>query len=174
MGSPYPPPPPPPFLAADSEKVAWAGWLGMLVAEQFYEYKAGERTEYIHVSTTFLSLDHNFSGVGPPIVYETMIFGPVLTEYQERYCTWAEAERGHAEMCRRVSSYLLQEGYSFIIYADAPQEYCKRREAGLRENIEKLHQYHKEMIEERGLNEEDESLNRTDNPEEKKDADPSE
>src|SRR5215471_17514474 len=26
------------------------------------------------VSTVFLGLDHNYSGVGPPIVFETMIF----------------------------------------------------------------------------------------------------
>lgn len=52
----------------------------------------------VWVSTVFLCIDHRYSGVGPPILFETMIFGGYFTEheYQERYCTWEEAEAGHA------------------------------------------------------------------------------
>lgn len=47
------------------------------------------------VSTVFLGLDHNF-GDGPPILFETMIFGHgELCDYQDRYCTWDEAVSGH-------------------------------------------------------------------------------
>lgn len=52
----------------------------------------------IFVSTVFLGLDHRFwhEGVLPPILFETMIFGGKYNqEYQERYCTWEEAEAGH-------------------------------------------------------------------------------
>jgi len=52
----------------------------------------------LSVSTVFLGLDHNFMG-GDPILFETMIFGAgdVGEEsYLDRYCTWAEAEAGHA------------------------------------------------------------------------------
>ena len=46
------------------------------------------------VSTVFLGLDHQW-GDGPPILFETMIFGSDLDGYQERYSTWDEAIEGH-------------------------------------------------------------------------------
>jgi hypothetical protein len=49
------------------------------------------------VSTVFLGLDHNFSDKGDPLLFETMIFGGPLDQYQRRYATWDQAERGHAE-----------------------------------------------------------------------------
>lgn len=49
----------------------------------------------VNVSTVFLRLDHNFFGEGPPILFETMIFGGPLDGYQLRYATWEEAEEGH-------------------------------------------------------------------------------
>lgn len=47
------------------------------------------------ISTVFLGLDHNWGG-GPPLLFETMIFGGEHDGYCERYSTWDEAERGHA------------------------------------------------------------------------------
>jgi hypothetical protein len=46
------------------------------------------------ISTVFLALDHNW-GEGPPVLFETMIFGGPLDQFQWRYCTWEEAEEGH-------------------------------------------------------------------------------
>jgi len=57
----------------------------------------------VDVSTVFLGLDHQF-GEGPPLVFETMVFGGSLDGEQERYSTWAEAEAGHRVMCDRVVS----------------------------------------------------------------------
>lgn len=52
----------------------------------------------ILVSTVFLGLDHNFISGGPPILYETMIFGlPSMEGYQERYVTKEAALIGHAK-----------------------------------------------------------------------------
>lgn len=48
----------------------------------------------IHVSTVFLGLDHQW-GDGPPLLFETMIFGGKHNDYQERYPTWTDAEAGH-------------------------------------------------------------------------------
>ena len=50
----------------------------------------------VDVSTVFLGLDHNF-GAGPPLLFETMIFGGPNDGYQERYETWEQAEAGHAK-----------------------------------------------------------------------------
>lgn len=48
----------------------------------------------IHVSTVFLGLDHSY-GDGPPMLFETMIFGGESGGDQWRYSTWEEAEAGH-------------------------------------------------------------------------------
>lgn len=53
------------------------------------------------ISTVFLGLDHSWNG-GPPVVFETMVFGGPLDEEQDRYCTRAEAEAGHAMWVARV------------------------------------------------------------------------
>lgn len=48
------------------------------------------------VSTVFLGLDHNW-GDGPPVLWETMIFGGPFNEYQERYRSRLDALRGHQQ-----------------------------------------------------------------------------
>jgi hypothetical protein len=55
--------------------------------------------EYVgpyHVSTVFLGIDHSFGGK-KPLLFETMIFGGEFdeNEYQERYSTYRQAEKGH-------------------------------------------------------------------------------
>lgn len=54
------------------------------------------------VSTVFLGLDHQY-GDGPPLLFETMVFGGPLDHEMNRYSTWNEAEKGHQEMVERVS-----------------------------------------------------------------------
>lgn len=51
------------------------------------------------VSTVFLGLDHGL-GDGPPLLFETMIFGGEHDQYQERCSTWEEAEAMHAKACK--------------------------------------------------------------------------
>lgn len=62
------------------------------------ENKIVKRDEFkfdnIYVSTVFLGLNHAWRD-GPPILFETMIFGGPHDRYQERYCTWDEAVAGH-------------------------------------------------------------------------------
>ena len=58
-------------------------------------------TATVQVSTVFLGIDHSF-GHGPPILWETMIFGGRLSEEQERYQTYEQALAGHARMCWRA------------------------------------------------------------------------
>lgn len=55
----------------------------------------------ITVSTVFLGIDHAYSG-GPPVLFETMVFGGPLAEQCERYSTWDEAAAGHEAMVQRV------------------------------------------------------------------------
>lgn len=60
----------------------------------------------ITVSTVFLGLDHNY-GIGPPVLFETMIFGGEHDGYQERYCTWDEAVEGHEVAKKLIKSDIL-------------------------------------------------------------------
>ena len=47
-----------------------------------------------YVSTVFLGLDHGYTN-GPPVLWETMIFGGPNDGYQDRYTSREDAERGH-------------------------------------------------------------------------------
>jgi hypothetical protein len=68
----------------------WAKWIegggSRRVAEDF----VGD----VRVSTVFLGLDHSFVD-GPPVLWETMIFGGPHDEYQERYTSREAALAGH-------------------------------------------------------------------------------
>jgi len=71
--------------------MAWAKW----VEESERTMKKTEKNG-IKVSTMFLGLDHSF-GDGPPMLYETVIFGGEHDQYQERYATEEEALKGHTK-----------------------------------------------------------------------------
>jgi len=60
------------------------------------------------VSTVFIGLDHRFTGDGPPLVFETMVFGGPFDQEQERYSTWDEAVAGHARMVDRCQPILTE------------------------------------------------------------------
>jgi len=77
----------------------WAKWF-----ETVNRQVAQEERDGVRVSTVFLGLDHRFGGDGPPILFETMIFGGRHDQDQDRYSTWEEAEAGHAAMCKRAFS----------------------------------------------------------------------
>lgn len=54
--------------------------------------ECGEGTR---VSTVFLGINHNWSDKGPPLLFETMIFGGKHDESTWRYSTYDRAEAGH-------------------------------------------------------------------------------
>ena len=60
------------------------------------------------VSTVFLGMDHSF-GAGPPLLFETMVFGGPLDEEQRRWHRRTEAEAGHKIVVRRVQEANAQE-----------------------------------------------------------------
>ena len=55
------------------------------------------------VSTVWLGLDHSF-GSGPPLIFETMVFGGEFDQEQQRYSTEEEAKAGHARWVERVKA----------------------------------------------------------------------
>ena len=55
----------------------------------------------VEVSTVFLGFDHGFSDDGPPVLFESMVFGGPLDDEMQRYTTYAEAWAGHQELVAR-------------------------------------------------------------------------
>jgi len=77
--------------------MTWAKWF-----ETADRHVAKTNIGDVKISTVFLGLNHNW-GSGPPLLFETMVFGGELDGEQERYSTWDEAEKGHKRMVERVS-----------------------------------------------------------------------
>ena len=55
----------------------------------------------VRVSTVFLGLDHSLTLDGPPVLWETMVFGGDNDQYQQRYTSRAEAIEGHGAILER-------------------------------------------------------------------------
>lgn len=49
------------------------------------------------LSTIWLGLNHNFSDVGNPLIFETMIFSETLSDHVGRWSTEAEALKAHQD-----------------------------------------------------------------------------
>jgi len=63
----------------------------------------------ILISTVFLGLDHNFDASGPPVLWETMVFGGALDGETVRYASRAAALAGHQTMSALVREALKNE-----------------------------------------------------------------
>lgn len=72
----------------------WANWF-----EDADRVVAQIDRDGVRVSTVFLGIDHRFDADGPPLIFETMIFGGEHDEEQWRYSTWDEAMAGHEAAC---------------------------------------------------------------------------
>lgn len=84
----------------------WASFFeegNRVVAKSEAEAIRPDGSKYtVEVSTVFLGLDHRYDGEGPPIVFETMVFGGELDQDMERCSTWVQAKKMHTRMCIRV------------------------------------------------------------------------
>lgn len=78
--------------APEPDLMKWGRWLQTHSRHVMEEYVS----EKVWVSTVFLGLDHNFWDDGPPVLFETRIFGGAHDQYQRRCCTWDEAVAMHA------------------------------------------------------------------------------
>lgn len=79
--------------------VAFSDWrLQGIEQRRVAETEVGD----VRISTVFLGVDHGWGG-GPPLLFETMVFGGNYDEYQDRYSSWQDAEEGHARVVRMVT-----------------------------------------------------------------------
>lgn len=77
--------------AVECDLLSWSVWF-----DSSSHHVAHTVIGRVAVSTIFLGIDRGFEG--PPILFETMIFGGANDHYQERYSTWREAAAGHARL----------------------------------------------------------------------------
>jgi len=91
--------------------MTWAVWF-----EDYPEARsvALTITEQFEISTVFSGIDYNWSGVGPPSLFETMVFTKDredgIDHDIDRYATWDEAVAGHAAMVTKAIAYFNQMG----------------------------------------------------------------
>ena len=71
----------------------WAEWF-----ETADRSVALDRVGEVEVSTVFLGIDHNHGDRGPPILFETMIFGGDLDGRADRYATRSQAVAAHDQL----------------------------------------------------------------------------
>jgi hypothetical protein len=88
-------------------EVTYGEWCEWIV-----ENRRVARTEInpdVYVSTVFLSMDHGYDEEGPPILFETLVFGGPMNEEIWRYSTKKEALEGHKRTVRQVRKEIAKE-----------------------------------------------------------------
>jgi hypothetical protein len=85
--------------AVPVDLMTWARWFDSHAKRHVADETVGDA----RVSTVFLGIDHSF-GDGPPMIFETMIFGGEHDEYMARCSTWEEAEAMHDRAVAMVKS----------------------------------------------------------------------
>jgi len=91
----------------EEDLLAWAQWFETANRQVVETWIPPD----IRVSTVFLALDYQ-RDEGPPLLFETMVFGGACDQEQVRYSTWHEAEHGHEAMVLRVHEAERESGES--------------------------------------------------------------
>jgi hypothetical protein len=84
-----------------ADAITWGVWYEHADRVVKQDYVEGISPP-VGVSTVFLGLDHNFTGTGPPVLWETMVFGTSLDGRMRRYTSRDAAIMGHAELLADV------------------------------------------------------------------------
>ncbi len=90
------------YVMPEPDIRAWSRWFNQTRDERVVARDEVERG--VVVSSVFLGMDHSF-GFGPPVLWETMIFGPddhPWTDYMERYTSREDAEAGHQRIVTAI------------------------------------------------------------------------
>lgn len=87
-------------------QLEWAKWYETHQSERIVKQTM---IDGVKISTVFLGIDHSFLG-GPPLIFETMVFGGDQDAEMDRYSTKREALEGHEAMCSLVATASEPEG----------------------------------------------------------------
>ena len=78
----------------EPDRLKWAHWFGTQDQTERIVAKSIVGDE-VEVSTVFIGLDHRFGEPGPPLLWETMIFGGPHDGETWRYSSREQAKDGH-------------------------------------------------------------------------------
>lgn len=79
-----------------ADVLTWGQWF-----ETANRHVAETNIGDARISTVFLGIDHQY-GDGPPLLFETIIFGGGHNNYQDRCSTYRHAEAMHERACALV------------------------------------------------------------------------
>jgi hypothetical protein len=84
------------FYDRDGEPIEWEQWSALWNDASYCHVAITAIDDDVgtYVSTVWMGLNHNL-GEGPPLIFETMVFGGPLDQDAERYPTEAAAQAGH-------------------------------------------------------------------------------
>jgi len=77
--------------------LTWGRWFETTNRTVYRDTRWG-----VTVSTVFLGLDHGFDPSGPPVLWESMVFGGPGDQDMDRYTSKLQAVAGHNQLCARV------------------------------------------------------------------------
>lgn len=77
----------------EPDTLAWGRWYEAAWPRRIVAKTTVGEAE---ISTVFLAMDHNHMGDGPPILWETLIFGGRFDQHMWRHSSVAEARACHA------------------------------------------------------------------------------
>jgi hypothetical protein len=84
----------------------WVYWFEDFTNRQIENTTLNHNQQNVTISTVFLGINHdlNFTDLANkrPILFETMVFGGHLDQFQWRYRTLGEAKQGHYELVTAV------------------------------------------------------------------------
>lgn len=81
--------------------LAWARWFEKDPADRVI---VKTTIVDVDVSTVFLGIDHSYELGGPPLLYETLVFGGPMDGQMMRYSTEAQARQGHTHLVQEVAA----------------------------------------------------------------------
>lgn len=82
-----------------TDVLAWGRWFESRENRRVAHTQISKR---VRVSTVFIGIDHRHFGDGPPLLFETMVFGGPHDQEMWRYSSWDDAETGHAAVVKRL------------------------------------------------------------------------
>lgn len=89
----------PPQIVKVDDLGEWGKWM----EDGDRRVKSTNLPDDVRISTVFLGLNHQL-GDGPPLWFETMVFGGPLDQLEERYSSWGQAEVGHEQWVKKAKA----------------------------------------------------------------------
>jgi hypothetical protein len=83
------------YYDRDGEVISNTKWALLFEDVEYKRVALTSISDDEEVSTVWLGLDHRFADEGPPLIFETMVFGGPLDQEQERYTNEIAALAGH-------------------------------------------------------------------------------